>query len=126
MRTDSDTLIDAGKKLAQPIQLDGAAPFILQGGKVVTLEHLLERPHRARGVFRASGVKSLAEFISAQRGVPLDTAAFWWMGRLTVFLNFNTSADLAGWCDYKATCWCSYQQACNNLNTKVLKGRYKL
>lgn len=125
-RTDADTLMDAAQIKAAPIRLaDDAQPFLILGEKVVPLEKFLPAPTRQRGTIRATNLEAVSAAITKYQSPAIGIAAFWKLGRLTVYLNFHGDQANAGWCDFKITCWCRYHTAVNSLTAPVLKGSFK-
>ena len=124
MRNDTDTILEAGRQLASTDLPDGSCP--VSANKLRSIERYLPRPYRSRGTFKAANLDSLSKFITKHRAPDHEILASWRWGKLTVILNFHTSPQVSGWCDYKVTCWCRYSDACNKLTHDVLMGAYKV
>lgn len=126
-RNESDVLVEAGERQADPVRIDeDSIPFLVVRGKVVSLERFLSRPVHARGTYRASHPEDLARFVARQRSPKGSAIAFHRWGRVTVFLDFHEGAEGPAWCHFRATCRCSYRRAAEALdNITVLRGKFE-
>lgn len=87
-----------------PYDADGEGiPFVLLDGKVVSLEHLCDRPHRIR---HALDFHTAGSFISyCQAHSDLDAIALWYSHKDNAFeatLDYH-DANGASWCTHRAS-----------------------
>lgn len=130
MRTDSDNLIDAGRRDAAPIRIDEGIPFLVQlNGKLVSLERYCLTPIRARGELRAADIGAVIDYLGRLKDP--NTVVFWrphvlpfLKGKGVAILNFHSSDGTVGHCDHIIRFRC-HNTELNKLKTPVIKGTYK-
>lgn len=114
MRTDTDTLIDAGKSLATPIRIEEGTPFLVRGGSPVSLESYCQKPMRTRGVFSASCIESARAYITRMREHELvvfwDPPLFGKRGQACAIIDFHGKDGKPGWCEHLVLFKCTREE----------------